>query len=394
MRQILNLKNLAWIVLFFSLDGFSLDEIVKKQEFKLPHYETVGGKKILNVRIGYETYGTLNADKSNVILITHYFSGSSHAAGKYAANDLAPGYWDAVIGPGKAFDTTKYFIISSDTLVNINPKDPNVMTTGPLSINPATKKTYGASFPVVTYRDFVRVQKELLGSLGITQLVAVAGPSAGSMQALQWAVEYPEMVKRVIAVISPGLSMPSLTIGILNDWASPILRDPKWKKGNYAKGKEPVDGLADAFKAVTISAVDFAWAEQNFKNNFADTKKSPTDSLSNQYLIESKLMESSMLKTNYADANSFLYMVRANQAFNIEIEISKLKSPILFISASTDLLFPPELTKASALKINQAGGSASVTVIDGIGGHLAGLFSIANAAPEISRFLNKAPLKN
>ena len=104
-------------------------------------------------------------------------------------------------------------------------------------------------------------------------------------------------------------------------------------------------------------------------------------------------MEGSNLKTNYADANSFLYMVHANQAFNIENEISKLKSPILFISASTDLLFPPELTKAAAAKINQAGGSASVTVIDGIGGHLAGLFSITNAAPEISRFLNNAPLK-
>jgi homoserine O-acetyltransferase/O-succinyltransferase len=131
------------------------------------------------VKIGWESYGPLNAEKSNAILITHYFSGTSHAAGKYKPGG-APGIGDAIIGPGKPLDTDKYFILSSDTLVNLNTKDPNVVTTGPASIDPATGKRYGLSFSVVTIRDFVNVQKALVESLGIKKLVAVAGASMGA----------------------------------------------------------------------------------------------------------------------------------------------------------------------------------------------------------------------
>src|SRR5262245_58715329 len=143
------------------------DGIVEKKTFMLPSYVTAGGQTIKDVKIGWESYGSLNADKSNVILVTHYFSGTSHAAGKYKADDTAAGYWDAIIGPGKPLDTDKYFILSSDTLINLNAKDPNVITTGPASIDPVTGKHYGLSFPVVTIRDFVNVQKELVESLGI-----------------------------------------------------------------------------------------------------------------------------------------------------------------------------------------------------------------------------------
>lgn len=374
-------------VLFFSTLGFALDEIVTKQEFQIPHYITVGGKLIHNVRIGYETYGKLNKEKNNAILITHYFSGNSHAAGQYKSTDPLPGYWDQVIGPGKPFDTSKYFIVASDTLVNINPHDPNVITTGPLSIHPKTGKPYGIDFPVVTYSDFVQVQKALIESLGISKLVAVAGPSAGSMQALQWAADFPDQVGRVIAVISPGLSMPALSIGVLNGWTTPILTDPKWKEGRYRKGQEPNVGLAGALKAVIVSAVDFAWAEKNYGNQWADPTKSPTEKVNHQYLIESQLHATSKLRSKYADANSFLYMVRVNQAFNIENKISKKTPPILFISAKTDLLFPPYLVELAVKKIKVAGGSATLVVIDGMGGHLVGLTNIQDASAEISGFL-------
>ena len=379
-----------FLLLFWQVTPvFALEESVTKREFLLKHYETVGGQTLQNVRIGYESYGTLNPEKNNAILITHYFSGSSHAAGKYKPTDPAPGYWDSIIGPGKPFDTTQYFIISSDTLVNINPKDPNIITTGPLSINPKTKKPYGPSFPVVTFRDFVRVQKALLDSLGVSRLVAVAGPSGGSLQALQWGAEFPDFVDRVIAVISPGLSMPPHTILVLNTWASPILKDPQWKKGLYKKGQEPIVGLSEALKSVTTWATDFAWAEENFGRNAADPKKSPADSLQNSFLIESKLKQSSEAKTEYTDANSFLYLVRANQLFNLEDEVSKMKSPVLFISVKTDLLFPPDLALKAAKTLNSAGGRASVKVIDGPGGHLYGLSGIADASSEIRQFLNE-----
>ena len=144
--------------------------MVQKQKFTLDSYTTENGQTITPVNIGWEAYGKLNADKSNVILITHYFSGSSHAAGKYQQDDATPGYWDAIIGPGKAIDTNKFYVISSDTLVNANVFDKNVITTGPATTNPATGKPYGLAFPVVTIGDFVEVQKALLDSLGINKL--------------------------------------------------------------------------------------------------------------------------------------------------------------------------------------------------------------------------------
>jgi homoserine O-acetyltransferase/O-succinyltransferase len=159
----------------------ALDEIVQKQVFSLPSYTTAGGKNIKDVKIGYETYGTLNAAKDNVILIPHFFSGNSHVAGKYKPDDKVPGYWDAITGPGRPLDTSKYFIIGVDSLCNLNTKDGITITTGPASINPDTGKPYGMSFPVVQMRDFVNVQKALVESLGIKKLHAVmAFPWAAS----------------------------------------------------------------------------------------------------------------------------------------------------------------------------------------------------------------------
>ncbi len=153
------------------------DLIVEKKTFELPSYTTVGGKTIKDVKVGWQAAGTLNADRSNAILITHFFSGTSHAFGKYKAEDKVAGYWDAIIGPGKVIDTNKYYVISSDTLVNLNTGLPNVVTTGPASIDPDTGKRYGMSFPVVSMRDFVNVQKALVESLGIRRLKAVMGAS-------------------------------------------------------------------------------------------------------------------------------------------------------------------------------------------------------------------------
>lgn len=391
MKTLLRFSHVVAFTLMLSSTVFAADqtpnEFVKKYEFKMSEYITEGGKSIKNLKVGYEYYGTLNKDKSNVILITHHFSGNSHAAGKYTSSDAAAGYWDSLIGPNKAIDTNKYFVISSDTLVNINPKDPRVITTGPLSINPETGATYGTSFPVVTYGDFVKVQKALLDTLGIEKLVAVVGPSAGSMQALQWAADYPEMVERVVAVISPGLSTPAYTIGVFNGWATPIMMDPKWNNGAYEKGSEPVVGLANAFKAVTVSTVDFAWAEKNFGTQPADPAKSPLESILNPYLVEAKLQGGGNAKTTAADANSFLYMVRASQAYNVESKVANIKAPVLFISSATDALFPPALAQAAAEKINAAGGTAKVSVLNGVGGHLVGILAISNASAEISEFL-------
>src|SRR5215469_1900414 len=195
--------------------------VVEKKTFELPSYTTVAGGTIKNVKIGWESAGTLNADKSNAILITHFFSGTSHAFGKYAASDKTAGYWDSIVGPGKAIDTNKYYVLSSDTLVNLNVNAPNVVTTGPASTNPDTGKPYAMSFPVVSIKDFVNVQKALVESLGIRKLKAVMGASMGALQAYEWAASYPDMVDRVIAVVGAPAADPFL-IGWLDLWAEPI----------------------------------------------------------------------------------------------------------------------------------------------------------------------------
>src|SRR3954452_20699376 len=157
--------------------------IVEKKVFELQHFTTSRGATLKSVRIGWESYGELNADGPNTVLIPHFFSATSHAAGRYSPADEASGYWDAIIGPGKAIDTDRYFVLSSDTLVNINVHDPMVTTTGPASLNPDTGEPHGMSFPVVSIRDFINVQKLLVESLGIQKLRAVIGPSMGALQA-------------------------------------------------------------------------------------------------------------------------------------------------------------------------------------------------------------------
>jgi homoserine O-acetyltransferase len=226
-------------VLFFCSASWGLDEIVEKKTFTLEEFTLISGKKLAPVKIGYETYGALASTKDNVILICHYYSGNSHAAGKYAATDKVPGYWDKIIGPGKPFDTTKYFIVSSDTLSNMNPKNPKVITTGPASNDPKTGKPYGMSFPMVTIRDFVNLQYELLKSLGVKKLQVVSGASMGGIQSYEWAVAYPDFVERIIPVIATPKTDGWL-IGWLKLWGEPIKMDPNWNNGDYYGKEEPV----------------------------------------------------------------------------------------------------------------------------------------------------------
>jgi homoserine O-acetyltransferase len=205
------------------------DVILEKKTFELASYTTVAGQTIKSVKIGWEAAGTLNADKSNAILITHYFSGTSHAFGKYAPDDKIAGYWDAIIGPGKAIDTNKYYVLSSDTLVNLNARQSHVVTTGPASINPDTGNPYAMSFPVVSIKDFVRVQKALIDSLGIKKLKAVMGLSMGGLQAYEWAQSYPDSVDRIVSVVAAASAEPFL-IAWMDVWAQPIRLDPGCRK--------------------------------------------------------------------------------------------------------------------------------------------------------------------
>ncbi|SMH44952.1 E22 family MetX-like putative esterase [Azospirillum agricola] len=376
--------------------ALALDGIVEKKTFEMPSYTTVGGGTIKNVRIGWESYGTLNEAKDNVILVTHFFSGSSHAAGKYKADDPAPGYWDSIIGPGKPLDTDKYFIISSDTLVNLSPKDPTVVTTGPASTNPDTGKPYGLSFPVVAIRDFVNVQKALLDSLGVTSLQAVMGGSMGSLQALDWATAHPDMVKRVIAAIGGAEADPFL-IGWLNLWAAPIKLDPNWNNGDYYGKAEPKAGLTEALKLVTLHARHWKWADAAFGRKWAEEGKDPRAALGNQYAIEAWLEKAAASRAAVSDANHFLYLVKANQTFvagnggSLEDGLAKIKAPVLLLPSADDLVFPPDRNMRPLKERLEKQGNAveySEAVTSTLG-HLDGVANIAKAGDSIAAFLAK-----
>ena len=362
------------------------DGVVEKKVFTLPSYTTVGGKTIKNVRVGYETYGTLNAAGDNAIFIPHFFTGTSHAAGKYKPTDAAPGYWDPIIGSGKPIDTDKYFVISADALVNLNTKDPNVTTTGPASINPDTGKPYAMSFPVVSYTDSVRVHKALVDSLGVKKLQAVAGASGGSMQAMIWAAQYPDLVERVIHVVGPGFDITPYILQMLDVWTLPIKMDPKWNNGDYYGRDEPTTGVAQALMIVTITARANGWAEKTFGYKWADAAKDPSADMANQFTIEDALGKAGAARATTADANSMIYTAKANQLYNLGEDVKKIKAKILFIPAKSDLLFPPEQAQRAAERYRAQGGTADVVVIDGDGGHL-DLLNVAKQGDAIRAFL-------
>jgi homoserine O-acetyltransferase/O-succinyltransferase len=363
--------------------------LTEKKVFELANYTTFAGKSIKQIKVGYETYGTLNATGDNAIFIAHFYSGTSHAAGKYKAADAAAGYWDSIIGAGKPIDTDKFFVVSADTLSNLNTKDPNVTTTGPSSINPDTGKPYGMSFPVIALRDSVRVHKALVDSLGVKKLYAVAGASGGSIQTMEWAVLYPDFVDRVIAVISPGLSITPWVIGLLDLWVAPIKADPKWNGGDYYSTGEPLDGIALALKTVTITARHWGWAEKTYGYKLVDAAKNPADAIGNQFAIEDALTKAGIARAKTTDANNKIYMAKANQLFNIEDDAAKIKAKVLFIPAASDLVFPPEQSQKAAAKLRSLGKSAEVFVIEGEGGHLDGVTNIVKASEAIRVFLSR-----
>ena len=360
--------------------------IAEKKTFRMSGFRTSGGHTIPEVRVGWESYGTLAPDRRNVVLVTHYFSGTSHAAGRYTPTDELPGYWDAIIGPGKAIDTDRFFVISSDTLVNLNVGSPQVVTTGPATADPKTGRPYGMRFPVVTIRDFVAVQKALLDSLGITRLRAVAGPSMGALQAYEWALAYPEMVERIVPVIGAAGGHPSL-IAWLDAWATPIRLDPDWNGGDYHGGSPPLAGLAASLKLVSLHANGWDWARATFGRSPAEAGADPADRFENRFGIEAALAADGIARAATADANHLLCLVKANQL--AAADPSRIRVPTLLVASPTDLVFPLDWMDRTAEAIAANGTLVERAEVTGRNGHLNGIAHIAEAGPAIAAFLDR-----
>lgn len=371
--------------------SLSAGEWVEKQRFTMDSYTTHGGETIKDVTVGWEAYGTLNEAKDNVVLITHFFSGNSHAAGKYSDSDPQAGYWDAIIGPGKAIDTNTYYVISVDSLVNAYPNLPNVITTGPASTNPDTGKAYGLDFPVVTIRDFVNVQKALMEELGISKLHAVVGASMGSLQAIEWAATYPEWVERMVSVIGAG-SLDAWTITGLEQWAQAIKLDPNWNGGDYYDAEAPLKGVTMAQAMITHGAMHPQYINEVAPKQDTLPAKG-MQSVTTELPAVEWLYSASRARAPLADANHILYLVRANQLFvaghqeTLKQGLSQITAKTLFLPSSNDLLLMPYMAEHTANELKDMGKSVQYEEIDGPWGHLNGLFAIQQKAELLSRFL-------
>ena len=364
--------------------------LVEKQVFEYRGYRTRGGATLPNLRIGYQTAGKLNAAGDNAVLITHFFSGNSHAFGRYAPGE-APGYWDSIIGPGKPIDTNRYFVISSDTLVNLNARDARVTTTGPASVNPSTGRPYGMEFPVVSIRDFVEVQKLLLESLGVRKLALVAGGSMGALQVVEWACAYPGWVERAMPVIGTG-EIDGWLLGWLDIWEAPIRLDPNWRNGDYyTQGRQPpLQGLAEALRIVSLQSRDRGWARE-FGRRVGEGQ-APPRRIQDRFAVEQWLDDTVVARARVADANSFLYLTRANQLFLNEYEsrdaaLARARAKWLIMPSVTDRVFPVEYGHELATALKGMGQPVQMVDLKGPLGHLEGVENVAQAAGVIRAFM-------
>lgn len=345
------------------------------------------GEKIGPVTIAYETYGELNSEKNNAILLNHALSGNSHAAGYYSPDDKNPGWWDAYVGPGKAFDTDIYFVICSNVISGCSG------STGPSTINPATGKPYGLDFPMITIADMVNAQRELVRHLGIEKLLAVSGGSMGGMQALQWTISYPEMVESCIAIAtSASLSAQGIAFNEVGRQA--IFNDPSWNNGKYYDGEVPRAGLSLARMIGHITYLSEKHMHEKFGRNFQDSGVKEKN-LSSEYSVESYLRHQGIKFVERFDANSYIYITRAIDHFdlkedyggNLTFAFENVEANFLVMSFTTDWLYPSDNSReiVRALRVN--GKNVNYTDIVTDNGHDAFLLPSDVIEKNISNFL-------
>ena len=337
------------------------------------------------VDIVYETYGEPNADRSNAILICHALSGDHHAAGYHTPHDRHSGWWDNMIGPGKGFDTTKYWVISSNIIGGCKG------STGPGSINPATGEPFGLDFPVVTIGDMVEAQKRLMDHLQIEQLYSMAGGSMGGFQVLEWTLRYPRMVRSAICIASAArLSTQAIAFNTVGRNA--ITRDPAWKEGRY-NGKGPEQGLATARMVGHITYLSEMLLDAKFGRRLQSANRLSYN-FTSEFAIESYLNHKGSAFTQRFDANSYLYITKAMDYFDLTRSYGPLRQAFanlaaryLFVSYSSDWLFPTAQSREMVRAMLSNGKPVSFIEVDSPYGHDAFLVEEEILTRIISGFL-------
>ncbi|MCM8817076.1 MAG: homoserine O-acetyltransferase [Candidatus Omnitrophica bacterium] len=365
-----------------------MEEIVEKKYFVFAHppdrLQLELGGQIGPVTIAYETYGKLNKKKNNAILILHALSGDAHAAG-FHKGENKPGWWNDMIGPNKAFDTTRYFVICSNVLGGCKG------STGPSSINPETKKAYGSSFPLITIRDMVNCQKHLIDYLEIEKLLCVAGGSMGGMQVLAWMTDFPEKIKSAIP-ISTALHHSAQQIAFNEVGREAIMADPNWRNGNYYGYSIPSSGLAIARMIGHITYM----SDISMTRKFGRMKyKNGSSKFHADFEVEKYLHYRGNSFVKRFDANSYLYITKAMDMFDaLETQekvnsLKKFKGDVLVIAFKSDWLYPPYQSKEIVKVCKQAGINVSYCEIESSYGHDAFLIEVEGQTLLIKNFLNR-----
>ena len=346
-------------------------DTVESRIFATKDFKLESGTVLPKLELAYETYGKLAPDGRNAVLITHGYTSSHHAAGTYAPGkapkghtEKDPGFWNRLIGPGKAIDTAKLFVVSSNMLGSA------YGSTSPRSINPATGKPYGPDFPRYTVGDIVRAQKAMLDALGVKHLVAVAGPSYGGYQAFQWAATYPDFMDGIIPVVTApkGTTTPKSTQKLIDDLA----RDPNWNGGwYYDKG-----GIRATLLGMRVATLKNYGIEAQLAPKFPDPKAR-----------EAEIEKAASPWAEAFDGNSLVVLRRALETFDTTREFTRFKARVLYVISRTDRLFPPSIVPDVMARLKSAGVDARYFEIDSEAGHLASGVDGEKWAPALAEFM-------
>jgi len=345
------------------------------------------GARLGPITLAYETLGELNPERTNAVLILHAFSGDSHVAGYLHQDDERPGWWDNMVGPGKPIDTNRYFVICSNILGSC------CGSTGPSSINPETGKPYGLAFPMVTLKDMVTAQKQLIEHLGVSKLMSLIGGSVGGMQVLRWCADHPEMVASAIPLATT--SRHSAQAIAFNEVArQAIMADPDWNNGDYYDGPGPTHGLAVARMIGHVTYLSDESMREKFGRRLH--RSALSFDFTGDFQVESYLHHQGQKFVNRFDANSLLYITKAADYFDLErgggnLLVNEALAGVSFlvISFSSDWLYPTYQSRAIVSALKKNGSDVSFCEIEAQWGHDAFLLPNARLDGLISGFLDR-----
>jgi len=348
------------------------------------------GASLAPLTIAYQTYGVLNSAKSNAILLCHALSGDQHVANPHPLTGR-PGWWDTMVGPGRPFDTDRFFVICSNVIGGC------MGSTGPASVNPQTREPYGLDFPIVTIADMVRAQALLIDHLGVDTLLCVAGGSMGGMQVLQWAATYPDRVFAALP-IATAARHSSQNIAFHEVGRQAIMADPDWRGGRYlVEGTRPGKGLAVARMAAHITYLSESALHRKFGRNLQD-RAARTFSFDADFQVESYLRHQGAIFVERFDPNSYLYMTRAMDYFDLAADyggslanaFKGSRTRFCVVSFTSDWLFPTSDSRATVRALNAGGASVSFVEIETDRGHDAFLLDVPDFIDTTKGFIDAA----